>query len=111
RFYLVLGHGSHDPGSRCGRPPSRSWKASAKRERLTARGPLPSFVGTMSQAIDLIRQYQDAGVDLLIYSDPRNDVETRELFVWDVMPHFCLTGGLRDSGKGRIIERRGGLGR
>ena len=39
-------------------------------------------------AIDLIGQYQDAGVDMLIIGD-RNDVETRELFVSDVMPHFA----------------------
>jgi alkanesulfonate monooxygenase SsuD/methylene tetrahydromethanopterin reductase-like flavin-dependent oxidoreductase (luciferase family) len=61
----------------------------AKRERLAARGPLGGFVGTMSEAIDLIGQYQDAGVDLLINADRRNDVETRELFVSDVMPHFA----------------------
>ncbi len=61
----------------------------AKRERLAARGPLRGFVGTVSEAIDLIRQYQDAGVDLLINADRRNDVETRELFVSDVMPHFA----------------------
>jgi len=59
----------------------------AKRERLAARGPLPGFVGTVSEAIDRIGQYQDAGVELLINGD-RNDVETRELFVSDVMPHF-----------------------
>lgn len=63
--------------------------AAAKRERLAARGPLPSFVGTVSGAIDLIGQYQDAGIDLLIHSDPRNDAESRELFVSDVMPHFA----------------------
>ena len=40
-------------------------------------------------AIDLIGQYQDAGVDLLINADRRNDGETRELFVSDVMPHFA----------------------
>ena len=61
----------------------------AKRERLAARGALPGFVGTVSEAIDLIGQYQDAGVDLLIHSDRRNDVETREFFVSDVMPHFA----------------------
>jgi F420-dependent oxidoreductase-like protein len=61
----------------------------AKRERLAARGPLPGFVGTVSEAIDLIGQYQDAGVELLIQSDRRNDVETRELFVSDIMPHFA----------------------
>jgi alkanesulfonate monooxygenase SsuD/methylene tetrahydromethanopterin reductase-like flavin-dependent oxidoreductase (luciferase family) len=59
----------------------------AKRERLAARGPLRGFVGTVSEAIDLIGEYQDAGVDLLINSDRRNDEETRELFVSDVMPH------------------------
>src|SRR2546421_7826745 len=44
----------------------------AKRERLAARGPLRGFVGTVSEAIDLIGQYQDAG-----------------LFVSDIMPHFA----------------------
>jgi alkanesulfonate monooxygenase SsuD/methylene tetrahydromethanopterin reductase-like flavin-dependent oxidoreductase (luciferase family) len=38
----------------------------AKRERLTAGGTLRGFVGTAPQAIDLIRQCQDAGIDLLI---------------------------------------------
>lgn len=61
----------------------------AKRERLAARGPLRDFVGTVSEAIDLIGQYRDAGVDLLINGDYRNDVETCELFVSDVMPHFA----------------------
>jgi F420-dependent oxidoreductase-like protein len=60
----------------------------AKRERLAGPGPLPSFVGTVSQAIDLIGQYQDAGVELLINGE-RNEVETRELFVSDIMPHFA----------------------
>jgi len=46
--------------------------------------------GTVSEAIDLIGQYQDAGIELLIHGDPRNDdVETRELLVSDVMPHFA----------------------
>jgi F420-dependent oxidoreductase-like protein len=61
----------------------------AKRERLAARGPLRGFIGTVSEAIDLVGQYQDAGVELLINSDYRNDVETRELFASDVMPHFA----------------------
>ena len=46
------------------------------------------FVGTVSEAIDLIGRYQDAGIDLLITGD-RNDVESRELFASDVMPHFA----------------------
>jgi len=61
----------------------------AKREWLTARGPSGGFVGTVSEAIDLIGQYQDAGVDLLISADRWNDIESRELFVSEVMPHFA----------------------
>jgi F420-dependent oxidoreductase-like protein len=61
----------------------------AKRERLPARGPVPGFVGTVSEAVDLIGQYQDAGVELLIHSDRWNDAETRELFASDVIPHFA----------------------
>jgi len=61
----------------------------AKRERLADRGPLRGFVGTVSKAIDLIGQYQDAGVHLLINSDYRNDIETHELFASDVIPHFA----------------------
>jgi len=49
---------------------------------------LRGFVGTVSEAIDLIGQYQDAGVELLINSDYRNDAESRELFASDIMPHF-----------------------
>jgi hypothetical protein len=67
---------------------ARDAAVAAKRERLAARGPR-DFVGTVSEAIDLIGQYQDAGVDLLILGDYRNDAETRELFVSDVMPHFA----------------------
>ena len=40
-------------------------------------------------AIQLIGQYQDAGVDLLIESDRRNDPETLELFASEVMPRFA----------------------
>jgi len=60
-----------------------------KRERLAAGGPLRGVVATVSEAIDLIGRYQDTGVDLLIDADRPNDVETRELFVSDVMPHFA----------------------
>jgi F420-dependent oxidoreductase-like protein len=60
----------------------------AKRERLATRGPLRGFVGTVSEAIDLIGQYQAAGIELLINGD-RHDVETRELFASDVLPHFA----------------------
>jgi hypothetical protein len=63
--------------------------AVAKRDRLAARGPLRGFVGTVSEAIDLIGQYQDAGVDLLIEADRRNDAESGELFASDAIPHFA----------------------
>jgi alkanesulfonate monooxygenase SsuD/methylene tetrahydromethanopterin reductase-like flavin-dependent oxidoreductase (luciferase family) len=66
----------------------RSGGKRAERERLTFREPSPGFVGTVSEAIDLIAQYQDAGIELLIIGD-RNDEESRELFVSDVMPHFA----------------------
>ena len=62
----------------------------AKGERLAARGRLRGFVGTVSEAIDLIGQYQDAGIDLLINSNSQgNDEETRELFVSEIMPLFA----------------------
>jgi F420-dependent oxidoreductase-like protein len=61
----------------------------AKRERLSAHGPLRGFVGTVPEAIDLIGRYRAAGVDLLINSDYRNDLETHELMASDVMPHFA----------------------
>jgi hypothetical protein len=61
----------------------------SKRERLAAVGPLRGFVGTVSEAIDLIGQYQEVGVDLLIYADRQNDAESREIFASDVMPHFA----------------------
>ena len=60
-----------------------------KRERLVPRGSSPGFVGMASEAVDLIGQYRDAGIDLLIHSDGLNDGESRELFVSDVMPHFA----------------------
>ena len=39
-----------------------------KRERQSERGPLRGFIGTVSEAIDLIGQYRDAGIDLLSMS-------------------------------------------
>jgi hypothetical protein len=48
--------------------------------RTISRKPL---VGTVSEAIGLIGQYQDA------HSDRWNDLEIRALFVSDVMPHFA----------------------
>jgi alkanesulfonate monooxygenase SsuD/methylene tetrahydromethanopterin reductase-like flavin-dependent oxidoreductase (luciferase family) len=61
----------------------------AKRERLGARGSLGDFLGTVSEAVDLIGRYREAGIDLLINSDHRNDRETHELMASEVMPHFA----------------------
>jgi hypothetical protein len=61
----------------------------AKRDRLSASGPLRGFIGTVTEAIDLVGQYRDAGVQLLISSDYRNDRETLEFFVSDIMPQFA----------------------
>ncbi len=58
-------------------------------ERLVPRGSSPGFLGTVSEAIDLMGQYRDAGIDLMIHSDGLNDMESRELLVSDVMPHFA----------------------
>jgi F420-dependent oxidoreductase-like protein len=60
----------------------------AKRQRLAGRGPLRGFVGTVSEAIDLVGRYQEAGVQLLINSDYRNDAETNDLLASEIMPHF-----------------------
>jgi F420-dependent oxidoreductase-like protein len=60
----------------------------AKRERLSARGPLRGFIGTVSEAIDLVGRFRDAGVQLLINSDYRNDRETLEIFASDIMPLY-----------------------
>jgi len=61
----------------------------AKRERLVAGRPFGGFVGTVSEAIDLIGQYENAGIDLMINADRFDDAETRELFASDVMPRFA----------------------
>ena len=60
----------------------------AKRERLAGGGPPRGLVGTVPEVVDLIGQYQEAGVDLLIIADRWNDRETGELFVSEVMPRF-----------------------
>ena len=68
--------------------PRRGRGGGQARTSVGAR-PLRGFVGTVSQAIDLVGQYRDAGVQLLISSDYRNDMETLELFVSEIMPHFA----------------------
>jgi F420-dependent oxidoreductase-like protein len=60
-----------------------------KRERYSASGPLRGFIGTVSEAIDLVGQYRDAGVQLLINTDYRNDRETLEVFASEIIPRFA----------------------
>ena len=60
----------------------------AKRQRLAIPDSYNGFAGTVAQVADLIGKYQDAGVQLLISSAYKNDVETQELLAADVMPHF-----------------------
>jgi F420-dependent oxidoreductase-like protein len=61
----------------------------AKKERLGLTGPLRGAALTVSQAADLMGQYQDAGVDLMINSFMKNDPETMELIASDIIPHFA----------------------
>jgi F420-dependent oxidoreductase-like protein len=61
----------------------------ARRDRMATSGPLRGFVGTVSEAIDLVGQYREVGIDLLINADRRQDEESREIFASDVMPHFA----------------------
>lgn len=59
----------------------------AERDRRSAREPSYGFAGRASEAVDLIGQYQDAGIDLMITAE-RDDDESREHFASEVMPHF-----------------------
>ncbi|MBS0521979.1 MAG: LLM class F420-dependent oxidoreductase [Proteobacteria bacterium] len=61
----------------------------SKHERLAVGGALRGFIGTVSEAVDLIGRYRDAGIDLLIVADRRNDSESREIFASEVMPSFA----------------------
>lgn len=61
----------------------------AKRRRLAVPESYYGFAGTVPQVTDLIGQYQDAGVQLLISSAYKNDMETLELLAADVMPRFA----------------------
>jgi F420-dependent oxidoreductase-like protein len=59
-----------------------------KAERLGAAANFRGFAGTVSQATDLVGQYAEAGVQLLISSAFKNDMETHELLAAEIMPHF-----------------------
>jgi F420-dependent oxidoreductase-like protein len=61
----------------------------AKRRKLAVPEQFYGFAGTMSRVTDLIGRYRDAGVQLLISSAYKNDVETLELLAADVIPGFA----------------------
>jgi hypothetical protein len=51
--------------------------------------PFRGYALTVSQAADLIGQYEDVGTQLLILSSIRNEFETLELLASEVMPQFA----------------------
>jgi alkanesulfonate monooxygenase SsuD/methylene tetrahydromethanopterin reductase-like flavin-dependent oxidoreductase (luciferase family) len=61
----------------------------SKRARLPVADTQNVFVGTIAVATDLIGQFCDAGVQLMITRAHMNDFETYELLASDVMPHFA----------------------
>ena len=61
----------------------------AKKERMKLPDPFRGNALTVSQAIDLVGAYQEAGTQMLIFSSYQNDVETLELFATEVMPEFA----------------------
>jgi F420-dependent oxidoreductase-like protein len=60
----------------------------AKKERMNLPDPFRGNAMMVSQAIDLVGAYQEAGTQMLIFSSYQNDVETLELFAAEVMPKF-----------------------
>jgi alkanesulfonate monooxygenase SsuD/methylene tetrahydromethanopterin reductase-like flavin-dependent oxidoreductase (luciferase family) len=61
----------------------------AKRRKLAVPEQFYGFAGTVAQVTELVGRYRDAGVQLLISSTYKNDVETLELLAADVMPAFA----------------------
>jgi F420-dependent oxidoreductase-like protein len=60
----------------------------AKRERLGVGTGFMGFAGTVAAATDLIGQYRDAGVHMVISSIAKNDTETMELLASEIVPKF-----------------------
>jgi F420-dependent oxidoreductase-like protein len=60
----------------------------AKRERLALLDQFRGYAVTTAQAIDLVGQFRDIGVQTFICSFVKNDRETGELFASDVMSQF-----------------------
>ena len=70
-------------------PVLEGWAVLAGLASVTRRIRLATLARAVNYRNQLIGQYQDAGVDLLIQSDRRNDPETLELFASEVMPRFA----------------------
>ena len=61
----------------------------AKKERMNLPDPFRGNALTVSQTVDLVGAYQEAGTQMLIFSSCQNDVETLELFAEEVIPKFA----------------------
>jgi F420-dependent oxidoreductase-like protein len=61
----------------------------AKKERMNLPDPFRGYALTVQQAVDLVGKYQDVGVQMMILSSYKNDMETLELFAAEVMPKFA----------------------
>jgi len=60
----------------------------AKRQRLGVPEQVRGYALTVSQAIDLLGKYQNAGTQLFITSFYHNELDSMELLASDVMPQF-----------------------
>ena len=60
----------------------------AKKKRLQLPEPFRGYALTVSQAVDLFGQYQDAGTQMLIVSSYKNESESLQLLASDVLPQF-----------------------
>jgi alkanesulfonate monooxygenase SsuD/methylene tetrahydromethanopterin reductase-like flavin-dependent oxidoreductase (luciferase family) len=61
----------------------------AKQARLNITQPIRALMGTVSQAVDWVGQFQDVGVQMVIASFYKNDAETQELYATEVMSKFA----------------------
>ena len=60
----------------------------AKQERYGVADGFRGYALTVSQAVDLVGQYQDVGSQIFIFSAYKNDRQTLDLFADEVMPQF-----------------------
>ena len=61
----------------------------AKRERLGLPEQFRGYALPVTQAVDLVGAFRDAGSQMTIASFYNNDAETQDLLASDVMPHFA----------------------